>query len=327
MSIFYLLFLTFLTWTCIELHGRNFKLLVMLWRPFHKCFVRLQRKWDTKHDIVDVFASFFLLFYTKHIYLASVLYRCFPLKYTQNGINYNKCVNIDGHISRQKYVFLVIPLVVVFNILPVLVLVLYPFKLFRACLSKCKLDKLFLTTFVEKFHGCYRDGLSGGRDMRSFSCLYCFLIFLVSHDWYHLLHVRKLNISYWLYAASIFLTFSLLIALVKPYKQNYMNILDTLLLAHLAIVCGILSRDYFSGDETQLFVVLLIPVFVFGLFFLFKIHTKFKNSLRLVRHCKCYNSKQEFHCDSKTAGIQDQKQLISPTSTVIDIQSYGSCDN
>ena len=55
------LFLILLTWVYVELHGRNFKPLVLFWRPFHKCFVRLQREWNTKSDIIDVFAFFFLL--------------------------------------------------------------------------------------------------------------------------------------------------------------------------------------------------------------------------------------------------------------------------
>ena len=40
-SAFYPILLIFLTCICVELHGRNFRPLVWLWRPFHKCFVRL----------------------------------------------------------------------------------------------------------------------------------------------------------------------------------------------------------------------------------------------------------------------------------------------
>ena len=40
---FYPILLICLTWVCIELHGHNFRPLVWLWRPFHRCFVRLQR--------------------------------------------------------------------------------------------------------------------------------------------------------------------------------------------------------------------------------------------------------------------------------------------
>ena len=73
-SVVYPIILIFLTWVCIELHGRNFRPLVCLWRPFHKCFVRLRRGWDTKSDITDVFATFFILSYSKCTYQTLLLY-------------------------------------------------------------------------------------------------------------------------------------------------------------------------------------------------------------------------------------------------------------
>ena len=60
----------------------------------------------------------------------------------------------------------------VFNILPTLLLLLYPIGMFRVCLSKCRLDGIALGNFVEKFYSCYRDGLDGERDMRSFAAMY-----------------------------------------------------------------------------------------------------------------------------------------------------------
>ena len=68
-SVFYPWFLMFLTWACVELHGRNFRPIVWLWKPFHRCLAHLRRGWNTKSDIIDVFASFFLLSFTKCLYL------------------------------------------------------------------------------------------------------------------------------------------------------------------------------------------------------------------------------------------------------------------
>ena len=67
-SAFYPFLLILLTWFCVELHGRNFRPIVWLWRPFHRCFARLRRGWNTKSDLIDVFASFFLLSYSKILY-------------------------------------------------------------------------------------------------------------------------------------------------------------------------------------------------------------------------------------------------------------------
>ena len=41
----------------------------------------------------------------------------------------------------------------------------------------------------------------------------------------------------------IFTITGLLIALCRPYKATYMNVLDTLLLAHLGISCHLMSSD------------------------------------------------------------------------------------
>ena len=317
-TIFYPLLLIFLTCICIKLHDRNFRPLVWLWRPLLKCFTRLQRKCDTQSDIIDVFGSFFLLFYVKLLYLGSALCRSFPVKHTLKGIN--KHVNIDGHFSRPKYVYLVIPIIFVFNMLPTLLLVLYPFKLFRRCLSKCKLDRLFITMFVEKFYSCFKDGLDGGRDMRSFSGLYFLLILLVTqvnHDF-----LRRLKIYYWLSLAFIFLIFALLIALVQPYKKKCINILDSLLLAHLTTMCLLLSRDYFPSDETQLFIVVLFPIVVFGLLVIFKLIAKC--GIRLSRQYKgCCKLCKKLVMHGETVN-QSSRQLVNPTSSFIDIRRYGT---
>ena len=37
-SALYPILLIILTWVCVELHGQNFRPLVWLWRPFHRCF-------------------------------------------------------------------------------------------------------------------------------------------------------------------------------------------------------------------------------------------------------------------------------------------------
>ena len=60
--------------------------------------------------------------------------------------------------SRYNYQIAVPALLclIIFNILPVFLIILYPIKVFRRCLSKCKLDSLSLTAFTEKFYYCYR---------------------------------------------------------------------------------------------------------------------------------------------------------------------------
>ena len=316
---FYPLFLILFTIICIDLHGRNFRPLVWIWRPLHKCFVRFRRKWDIRNDIIDVFASFFLLFFVKLFFLESALYKRFSMKSTLKGMQ-DVYITIDGHFSVPKYAYIIIPFILVFNILPVLLLVLYPFKLFRRCLSKCKLDRLFVITFVGKFHGCYRDGLDGGKDLRSFCGLYFLLVILLTQG-YHF-H-RKLHISPWLSYAFIFLIFSLLIALIQPYKKKYINILDSLLLVHLTVICLLLSRDYFPGDGAQILVMTLLPVAMFGLFVVFKIISKCHGRLQLYKYC-CKWCKQLFKYTKICDQNNSSRQVVNPAAFFEDSRKYGT---
>ena len=61
----YPLLLTIFTYTLIELHARDVKIVVYLWKPFHKCFVHFRREGNIQTTIVDAFATIFQLSYVK----------------------------------------------------------------------------------------------------------------------------------------------------------------------------------------------------------------------------------------------------------------------
>ena len=322
-SNFYLLFLLLFTWMCIEMHGRNFRPLVWLWKPFHKCFIRFQRKWDLRNDMIDVFASLFLLFYVKFVCLGLVLYKRYDLKHILNGTKKSvSSVDINGNIPGQNVRLSVISSAF-FYIFPVILLILYPFKLFRRCLSKCKLDYHFVTMFVEKFHGCYRDGLDGGRDMRSFFGLHIMLGLLLFYP-SDSVPLHKLKIPYWIGKTFFALTGIILIAVLRPYKKSCMTVSVILLHAHLLVVCLLLSRNYFTGEETQLFAVMLLPAVVVGLFLTFKVLASFKSIV--LTHSKCYTCRCRTDCSESVKIVHHQKPS-KPTNTVVDIASYGACDS
>ena len=256
-SVLYPLFLIFLTWVCVELHGRNFQPLVCQWRPFHRCFVRLRRGWDTKNDIIDVFLTFFLLSYDQCVYVTLVLMSCQQVKrYDVFGNFYNIKVKTIADYSvtfgSRNHLLFAIPAAILFSIyiifLPVL-LTFYPLKLFKSCLSKCRLNFISVNIFVEKVHKCYRDGLDGGRDLRSFSGLYFFLriaLYLLGPLSDSLLKINNniwMTDAIWFPTGTVFMITALTVALIKPYQKNYMNYLDALLLSNIAFCCLVLKAE------------------------------------------------------------------------------------
>ena len=104
-SSIYPILLILLTCSCIELHDRNFKLLVWLWKPFHKCFVHLRRRWDPKSDIIDVFITFFFLSYTRSSYKVLLFLSSLPVNtYNVSKVSVHRIALVDptlGYFSKE----------------------------------------------------------------------------------------------------------------------------------------------------------------------------------------------------------------------------------
>ena len=150
--------------------------------------------------MIDTFATFFLLAFSK-ITLVLIL-PLDPLRvYHLSVVNANGLPPTDdaclafhslldasiSFISVENLPFVVISaFIYLFAILPpILFLALYPIQRFRALLLKCLPVRYKgpLNIFADKFYGCYRDGLKGGRDMRSLASFYFFVILLSYGLW------------------------------------------------------------------------------------------------------------------------------------------------
>ena len=71
------------------------------------------------------------------------------------------------------YLVLALLMLIIFNIFPLILLSLYPFRCFQRFLNCCLPSikcKLALQIFMDTFHGCYRDSTT--HDHRHFAALY-----------------------------------------------------------------------------------------------------------------------------------------------------------
>ena len=230
-----------------------------------------------------------------------------------------------------------IPSVLIFcvcTIVPLLLLILYPIRAFRSCLSKLHLNSIALNIFTEKVYGCYRNSLHGGRDMRHFSGLYFILRIMPFLIKLIIWRISTFHATiHWFYSGTVFFAIALIVGITKPYKRAYMNYLDTLILSNLAVLYYSFA---FGTHMLQLIRTLLtIPISVFITFMIIKTITTCLGG-RSLSQCTCLNfimrkiislktitfpSKElQFTIDSPTAA----QPLIEPTSTTL---SYGSCDN
>ena len=268
-SVIYPIALIGLTWACVELQAHNCRLLRCFWKAFRICFARLKiRGWDKKTDFVNMFATFFLLSCSKCIYQI-LIYGSVALKQLttidQSGnISFVTRASIDG--SYATYLCYVVPvpfMSYLFILLPLLLLILYPCRLFRSCISKCHLDFIAINTFVERFHGCYRNGLDGGRDMRSFSGLYFALRIVVVVLPCFALSLTKDSLFF--ETGALFLIVAFFVALAKPYKKAYANILEVFILSDLAMLCFYTSpcSSWFSEMAIIPRILIMTPLVTF----------------------------------------------------------------
>ena len=330
-SVFYPIALIILTWVCVELHGCNFRPLVLLWKPYHRCFVNLRRRWNKKSDIIDVFVTFIFLSYNKCLYQTLVLLDWSDIiNFNASGnsfLTYQPYTDRSIAYGSTDHVLIMIPAIgisLIFNVLPLLLLILYPIKLFRSCLSRWHVNFTAIDIFTEKVHGSYRNGLNGGYDMRIFASLYFVLRPMVILTW--TLAQRFLNDNNWFCVGIVFLVITIIIALIKPYNRAYMNYMDTLLLSNLVIICCVLSQSVL-GPAMLLFarITVTAPIVAFFLIILAKkcisynILQKFYNCFQLQGPFTAITN--SFKVTINVISAQEHQPLVHPTHSVVSINS------
>ena len=331
MSAIYPIILIFLTWICVELHGRNFKPLVLMWHPLHKCFTRFRRKWNTRNDLIDVFVTFFFLSYTKIMVLTQLFFDGVSVtNINESGESYHTytILGTDSKtVHRLVFLYAAILTSVIFNVLPLLLLFLYPSRTFRSCLSKLHLDFIAVDTFIDKMYGCYRNGLDEGRDMRIFACLYffvrCFLCFLS-------LISRSLHkvMSHFYFLGTFLFIITLLVALAKPYKESYMTILDVLFLFIFSVLYYTLSLHLSDTTALTVRILLAIPMVLLITYVTVNLFLMLSSFIRKYT-CSCSTCFKQIRNrriiegpHGNTAANNNEQQLIQPTCTVIDYGTF-----
>ena len=221
----YLLFLTAITWLCIKNKPAVFFPLIS----------------DPKNSMIDVFASFSFLSYSKLMFI-SINTALRPVV-TWNAKNFSvqshECLYSEPNVKHLHgeylpFILFSCTITLLIFIFPIL-LALYPISSFRSLLFKYHVTSRHMgaiNMFLEKFYSCFRDGTDGGRDMRSFVSIYYFFYWLIFaltivQEIFRPFHVNL--------GGMVFTVLGFMVAIVRPYKTTLMNVSDTLILANLAL--------------------------------------------------------------------------------------------
>ena len=270
MSAFYGLGLVFITYCIVELHGYNFCLIVWLWKPFSKCFTRIRRRVNPSASLINAFATFLVLSYSKLAFTSIILLSPSYL-YNQTGHHVSTVVIYDGTLGffkSKKHIWLAIlaiTIFIIFVVLPPLLLLLYPWRRFQRFLSYFRLHRPGLIIFMNTFQGCYKDGSKGTCDHRWFSAFYfilriigCVVCVLLGYS-----VVSSFSLQLIIEAVNII---SILILLyLKPYKKSLYNNLDITILLDIILISSLYTNSYVITNSGGAIVVVMWLFIALGL--------------------------------------------------------------
>ena len=255
---FYPLFLIIIIYVCVQLHARDFKIFVYLWKPFRNCC----RNWNSSETLIHAFAAFLLLSYSK-ILLTSItllkpsnhpLFNISGDKVSPMVVYYDASFKYFGS-EHLPFALLAILVLAIFTVLPVLILLLYPTRVFQRWLGCCNTRwQLALRTFVDAFQGCYKDGTADTPDWRCFSGLY--LLFLITSNigsvlWDSFMDsLKMIHIGTW----------ALLFSLFWPYEKKWINILDSVVFALYFFGQYLQNNPRQYGSAPLLYIIAALPL-------------------------------------------------------------------
>ena len=219
------------TYLLIQLHDRNFRLFMIIWRPFQKVINFIGRKWEIRSSLIDAFATFFLLSNLKFLSVAFDL--LVPVQVYQ--------LNSTGHLTHtwrlyydatipyfgpehRPYAILAVTVLIIFAAIPTLLLILYPFRWFQKALNLFPFRWYILHTFMDSFQGCYKDGTEPGpRDYRWFASVNFLMGYLLMT-----IGALSTSTSFFALASIALISVAILFIAVQPFKQkvsHYTNIM------------------------------------------------------------------------------------------------------
>ena len=214
----YPLCLVVLAYALIQLHARGCLPLVILWMPFRKCHIRFRRKIDdAKASIIDVFASFLTL---SHVKFLSVSFDLLvpTLAYNTKGEKVGLYLYYDADFKyfgteHLPYGILALFVSFFFLILPLLLLLLYPLKIFQKLCGNWQA----LRIFIDSFQGSYKDGVVEGK----YDCRYFSVTFLIMRIALFLTYAFTLNGYFYGISTILLLILALVLLTTKPYRRQH----------------------------------------------------------------------------------------------------------
>ena len=232
-------------YTMAEFHARGYRLLIILWKPFHCCFARFRHQLSIKTTMADAFGTFFSLSYAKSL---STTIDLVAMTHTWDSNGHTKGLYVYYNPSNAVMSGEHVPLLLValffffiFNLLPIIVLFIYSFKKESLIVLVPMEERGFFRPLINTLLGSYKDGSDGGWNCRFFA-----IVYLIARIIMFTGLMLTLNYFFQLLATVILIITGMLVAVIKPYKSNVYNTTDTILLLFLALSYMAVASYFFA---------------------------------------------------------------------------------
>ena len=258
-----LVLLTYLFVKFDELFG----LTTCLCWPVYKCLRHFRKELNIKSSLISAFATMLLLSYVKILNVtANILSTGYHYDmYGNYGHLYVYYDTNTLYLSREHlpYFMTAIAMSLIFNIIPLLLLCIYPCRCFRRCLNSTGLQHQVLHTFMDSFQGFYKHK---PLNFRFFTAVY-FITQIVN-----LMIISTGERAYHPLSCYMLILVIILLAISRPHKNIWHNVIDITLFTSVLIVYmsitfqleGIYS-NIISGNIVCYFFygqVILMPSFI-----------------------------------------------------------------
>ena len=239
--VLYPLVLVPITYFCIELHARNFKPVVYLWKPFSTCLNKVKIKLSTTDSIIHAFATLYFLSFAALNYISFKLLDITDLKREDGTLRKRRLISdptVQSYSSpHAPYVAIAFGILFFLGVLPALVLCLYPIGTFRNALEHIisQRKRIILNTFVETLHSCFKDGLNGTRDYRSsLGIIMLVTILILLFNAHNTGHNSIISL---VIMACVLIVIALIVAHIRPCKTLSANLSLTFHTTISSIIC------------------------------------------------------------------------------------------
>ena len=191
--------------------------------------------------MIDIFATFLLLSYHKLLGVNFDLL-AFVSPKNSTGHNLGRFLYYDASYEyfgkdHLPYGIFAVIMLTGFNILPIIILLLYPMKWVQRCLNYFGQNHATLHIFVDSFAGCFKDGTEPGtRDCRYIAALLLLLRIIL-----YIAYQMTLSVYTYGACAMILAVFVVFLVVAQPYKSKYRKCNMTTIVMFILLVMIMLS--------------------------------------------------------------------------------------